>query len=45
MPGKFELKKFSELDLSDRFFDSLKNDYPADENNIGFENWFKKKAP
>ncbi len=44
MPGKFELKKFSELDLSDRFFDSLKNDYPADENNIGFENWFKKKA-
>lgn len=29
---------FSELDLNDHFFDSLKEDYK------GFENWFRKKA-
>lgn len=44
MPGKFELKKFSAIDLSDSFFDALKDDYPADDKNIGFENWFRKKA-
>src|SRR5690606_335756 len=31
-------KLFGELDLSDPFFDSLKEDYP------GFERWFNKKA-
>lgn len=31
-------KRFSEIDLSDRFFDSLKNDYSE------FEHWFNKKA-
>ncbi|EJB9493516.1 hypothetical protein MXH55_004151, partial [Salmonella enterica] len=29
--------EFGKVDLSDVFFDSLKNDYPA------FENWFLKK--
>jgi hypothetical protein len=33
-----KLEKFSAVDLSDVFFDSLKSDYP------GFEDWFKRKA-
>ena len=33
-----ELHKFSDIQLSDPFFDSLKNDYP------GFSNWYAKKA-
>ena len=32
-----EYKKFSDIDLTNRFFDSLKNDYPY------FEAWFKSK--
>ena len=28
MAGKFERKRFSEIDLNDPFFDSLKADYP-----------------
>lgn len=44
MAGKFLFKKFSEIDLDDPFFDSLKEDYPTDANNIGFERWFAKKA-
>ena len=32
-----QLKKFAEIDLSDTFFDSLKEDY------VGFDIWFKKK--
>jgi hypothetical protein len=44
MAGKFAFKKFSELDLSDSFFDSLKADYPGTENSTGFEAWFAKKA-
>ena len=31
-------RKFSEIDLDDIFFDSLKNDYP------GFGDWFKRKS-
>ncbi|MCO7125159.1 hypothetical protein NIE88_05145 [Sporolactobacillus shoreicorticis] len=31
-------KKFSDLDLDNPFFDTLKNDYP------GFENWFIRKG-
>lgn len=31
-------KKFSEIDLQDAFFLSLRNDYP------GFDNWFKGKS-
>lgn len=34
----FRYKKFSEIDLSDPFFDSLKSDYAE------FEHWFGKKA-
>jgi len=34
----FELVPFSEIDVDDAFFDSLKNDYP------GFAEWFEKKA-
>lgn len=33
-----QLEKFSTVDLSDEFFDSLKSDYP------GFEEWFKRKS-
>lgn len=44
MAGKFEFKKFADINLTDTFFDSLKIDYPEDVNNIGFEKWFAKKA-
>lgn len=32
------LRKFSDIELGDSFFDSLKSDYP------GFEEWFSRKA-
>ncbi|WP_127507416.1 N-acetyltransferase [Paenibacillus humicus] len=38
MEGYIQHKLFSEIDLADPFFDSLKGDYP------GFENWFERKA-
>lgn len=38
MAGKFEWHKFSEVDIEDPFFDSLKTDY------IEFPKWFKKKS-
>ncbi|TEB05663.1 hypothetical protein Psch_02704 [Pelotomaculum schinkii] len=38
MAGKFEWRKFSEVDLRDVFFDSLKSDYEE------FTTWFKKKG-
>lgn len=44
MPGKFEFRSFADIDISDSFFDSLKTDYPADNKNIGFVNWFAKKS-
>jgi len=44
MAGRFMFKKFVDIDLNDPFFDSLKEDYPADEHNIGFERWFQRKA-
>lgn len=44
MAGKFILKRFSEIDLDDTFFDSLKYDYPGTENSTGFVDWFKKKS-
>lgn len=44
MAGKFLLKKFADIDLDDSFFDSLKADYPGNENSTGFVEWFKKKA-
>ena len=42
--GKFLVNKFSELNINDPFFDSLKSDYPEDGNNIGFTKWFAKKS-
>lgn len=44
MAGKFELKRFSSINLTDSFFNSLKSDYPEDADNIGFEKWFAKKS-
>lgn len=38
MPGKFQWCKFSEVNLEDSFFDSLKADYTE------FPNWFKRKS-
>ena len=38
MSGVFLRKKFNDIDLSDSFFDSLKNDY------IEFPTWFQKKS-
>ena len=38
MAGKFEWRKFSEVNLEDSFFDPLKTDY------VEFPEWFKKKS-
>lgn len=38
MGETIQLIRFSEIDLDDPFFDSLKADY------VGFEQWFKRKA-
>lgn len=38
MAGKFKWCKFSECNLDDSFFDTLKADYP------GFDAWFRRKA-
>ncbi len=38
MVGKFHWRKFSDCNLSDSFFDSLRNDYP------GFDKWFTNKS-
>ncbi|MBN2909143.1 N-acetyltransferase [Polycladomyces sp. WAk] len=38
MDSIIKLKRFSEIDLNDPFFDSLKEDYQ------GFVNWFNKKS-
>lgn len=43
MAGKFERKRFSEIDLNDPFFDSLKADYPGTSSSTGFVQWFTKK--
>ena len=37
MNQNMNLKLFSDINLDDPFFDSLKSDYP------GFENWFQRK--
>ena len=44
MAGKFERKPFSEINLDDPFFDSLKADYPGSEASTGFVEWFHRKA-
>lgn len=44
MAGRFLLKKFSDIDLDDDFFDSLKKDYPGTVSSTGFVDWFNKKS-
>ena len=44
MAGKFERKQFSEINLNDPFFDSLKADYPGTSSSTGFVQWFAAKA-
>lgn len=44
MAGRFLLKNFSEVQLDDPFFNSLKSDYPGTTNSTGFIDWFKKKS-
>ncbi|MCF0134304.1 MAG: hypothetical protein HUJ72_10595 [Blautia sp.] len=44
MAGEFSLKKFSEIDLNDSFFDSLKADYPGNGASPSFADWFPAKA-
>ena len=44
MAGKFVFKKFADIDILDPFFDSLKKDYPGNDNSTGFSEWFKAKA-
>ena len=44
MAGKFYLKSFSDINLSDPFFDSLKADYPGSATSTGFIDWFYKKS-
>lgn len=44
MPGKFKRKPFSEINLNDPFFDSLKSDYPGSSSSTGFIEWFSRKA-
>lgn len=44
MSGKFSYKNFSDINLSDPFFDSLKADYPGTGNSTEFCVWFNKKA-
>lgn len=44
MAGKFELRKFSEINLYDNFFDELKHDYPGSATSTGFIKWFEKKS-
>lgn len=44
MAGKFSYKKFSDLNVDDPFFDSLKADYPGSVHSTGFVDWFSKKS-
>ncbi len=44
MSGKFSLRKFSEINLDDPFFATLKNDYPGSASSPSFSTWFKNKA-
>jgi L-amino acid N-acyltransferase YncA len=44
MAGTFSLKQFSDIDLNDPFFDSLKEDYPIGGRVKPFEIWFPEKA-
>ena len=36
MAGKFQLRQFADINLNDRFFDTLKQDYPGNEHSTCF---------
>lgn len=40
----FKFKYFSDINIDDRFFDSLKSDYPGSASSRGFLDWFRKKS-
>lgn len=44
MAGKFQRKLFSDINLNDPFFDSLKADYPGSPTSTGFLTWFNRKS-
>lgn len=44
MAGQFIEEFFSNIDINDSFFDSLKNSYPGNHNSSGFVAWFNRKA-
>ncbi len=44
MPGKFQWKPFSEINLADQFFNTLKTDYPGNAHSREFCEWFRAKA-
>lgn len=44
MSGKFERKRFADVNLDDPFFDSLKMDYPGNSTSTGFVVWFNRNA-
>ena len=44
MAGKFIHKRFSDININDPFFDSLKRDYPGSATSTEFTKWFAKKA-
>ena len=44
MADTFALKKFSDLNLNDSFFDSLKTAYPGTNSTPSFTDWFLKKS-
>jgi hypothetical protein len=45
MAGKFERRQFSEINLNDPFFDSLKTDYPALHQALVLCNGSRQKPP
>lgn len=44
MTGKFIHKKFSDININDPFFDSLKQDYPKTSTSAEFTEWFSRKS-
>lgn len=44
MTGKFSWQPFYFIELADPIFNSLKEDYPHTDTQIGFINWFQKKS-
>ena len=44
MAGIFSLRRFSDINLSDPFFESLKSDYQGSEKTAEFNTWFNNKA-